>query len=85
MAKLLEITRLLKDNREILLNGEVNNAICYDGVVDEALYSNVVVLLKETNGCDAGGKMPEKLEDWDYRKWLKEQQVEGKSEIRQRI
>ena len=80
MSKSQEIRKLLEDNRNILLNGEENNGICFDGIVNEAEYSNIVVLLKETNGCDANGNMPEKFDDWDYCKWLKDQQADNKPE-----
>ena len=82
MIKSHEIRNLLVENREILLNGATNNGICYDGIVDEENYRNIVVLLKETNGCDANGNLPENLEDWDYCNWLKEQQAENKPEER---
>lgn len=82
MSKSQEIRKLLEDNRNILLDGEENNGICFDGIINESEYSNVVVLLKETNGCDANGNLPEKLEDWDYCKWLKEQQADNKPEKR---
>ena len=82
MTKQEQINELLKSNREVLLNGEKNNAICYDGFVNEEQYADVVVLLKETNGNGADGKMPEVLEDWDYYKWLKNQQVDNIPEER---
>ena len=82
MTKQEQINELLKSNREVLLNGEKNNAICYDGFVSEQQYADVVVLLKETNGNEADGKMPEVLEDWDYYKWLKNQQVDNNPEKR---
>ena len=50
MSKQAKVMELLKKKREILLNGEPNNAICYDGIVNEEQYADVVVLLKETNG-----------------------------------
>ena len=77
ISKQERINELLKSNRTALLNNENQNAICYDGIVNEAMYEHVVVLLKETNGTDATGKIPEKLEDWNYCRWLKEQQVEN--------
>ena len=77
MSKQEKINELLKSNRTALLNNENKNAICYDGIVNEAMYEHVVVLLKETNGKDSTGKTPEKLKDWDYHRWLKEQQVEN--------
>ena len=82
MTKQEQINELLKSNREVLLNGEKNNAICYDGFVSEQQYADVVVLLKETNGNEADGKMPKVLEDWDYYKWLKNQQVDNNPEKR---
>lgn len=82
MKKQDTINTLLKDNREILLNNESNNAICYDGIVNEEQYANVVVLLKETNGSDANGEIPETLEDWDYCRWLREQQADNMPEKR---
>ena len=70
------------------------NGVCYDGIINEAdfencrsLYgANVVFLLKEANGNtrtkqNDGSfitKLPEVLEDWDYRGWLEHQQSEGK-------
>lgn len=77
-----QIENLLKENKNILLNGERNNGICYDGIVNEKEYENVVVLLKETNGCDSNGEMPEKLEDWNYCRWLKDQQADNIPEKR---
>ena len=82
IAKSDENRILLEKNRNTLLCGQYSNGICFDGIVDEQLYENIVVLLKETNGTDANGEMPEKLSDWDYCKWLKEQQVENKPETR---
>ena len=79
VTKSVEIKSLLADNREILLNGETNNGICYDGIIDEKAYKKspikVMVLLKETNGNDKNGKHREKQKDWNYLHWLKHQQV----------
>ena len=76
-----EIRALLDDNREILLNGEANNGICYDGIIDESAYLKsrvkVMVLLKETNGNDKKGEHREIQKDWDYLYWLKHQQVDN--------
>lgn len=70
------------------------NGICYDGIVDEAEFekckltygANMVFLLKETNGNmsirQSDGTivtmLPDVLPDWDYRRWLQEQQAGGK-------
>lgn len=82
MTKNEEIQMLLTENREILLNGELTNGICFDGIVDEDCFdkqaTKLAVLLKETNGNDSEGNHQEVLPDWDYRSWLKEQQAEGK-------
>ena len=56
MEKQTNIIKLLKENREDLLNGEKSNGICYDGIVNENFYTDIVVLLKETNGRDFNGK-----------------------------
>ena len=76
-----EMIRLwLEENREILLNGETNNGICYDGIIDEDAYkqssTRVMVLMKETNGNDKKGDRKSEQKDWDYLYWLKHQQVE---------
>ena len=77
---------LLKSNREKLLNGDQNNGICYDGVVDNAIYNEqeikVVVLMKETNGNTHDGQKQEIQHDWDYTGWLKHQQVDNEPEQR---
>lgn len=82
MTKSEEIQKLLTENREILLNGESTNGICFDGIVDEDCFEQqpvkLLVLLKETNGNDSEGKHQTVLPDWDYRNWLKAQQAEGK-------
>lgn len=81
MTKNEEIRKLLTENREILLNGEPTNGICFDGIVDEDCFDRqpvkLTVLLKETNGNDSEGNHQDVLPDWDYRSWLKEQQSEG--------
>ena len=76
-----EMIRLwLEENRETLLNGETNNGICYDGIIDEDAYkqssTRVMVLMKETNGNDKKGNRRAEQKDWDYLYWLKHQQVE---------
>lgn len=80
-SKTKEIRLLLETNREILLNGEVNNGICYDGIIDEEAYLKspvrVLVLLKETNGNDKAGNRRTEQNDWDYLYWLKHQQVDN--------
>ena len=65
------------------------NGICYDGIIDENVFENcskkIIFLLKETNGNTENKNnddtitigLPKKLEDWDYRKWLQEQQAEN--------
>jgi len=65
------------------------NGICFDGIIDEEEFDKcakkVIFLLKETNGnstikSDDGTNktgLPEALPDWDYRKWLQEQQAYG--------
>lgn len=81
MRKTDKIKNLLLENKTILLNGETNNGICFDGIVDEDTFNStkikLCVLLKETNGLDENGKLPEKLDDWDYMKWIREQQADG--------
>lgn len=71
------IMRLINDNRQDIINGEENNGICYDGVVDERGWKNSPVrlafLLKETNGNNSDGKAPEEYSDWKtYMEWIAE-------------
>lgn len=80
------IRSLLESNREVLLNSEETNGICYDGIIDEKAYCNsslsVTVLLKETNGNDGKGQIQTKHSDWDYTYWLKHQQVNNEPELK---
>lgn len=79
------IRKLLENNRDILLNGDYNNAISYDGIVDEGEYSHqnfrLVFLLKEPNGNKSDGSIPGYYEDWDYVNWIKEYQSTGVENI----
>ena len=79
------IKGLLEKNREILLNGNTNNALCYDGIVDEKVYSNqkfrLGFLLKEPNGNTSDGKAPDHYEDWDYVGWIRDNQSTGTEAI----
>lgn len=89
MRKTDKIKNLLLENKTILLNDETNNGICFDGIVDEDTFNStktkLCVLLKETNGLDKTRKLPEKLDDWDYMKWIKEQQADGVHEAGKNI
>lgn len=82
ITKGMRVRDLLHDNYNILLNGDENNAICYDGIVDDKFYRinkiKIAFLLKETNGNTENGDTPDKYEDWDYMKWIREQQATGK-------
>lgn len=75
VSKNESIKRLIDDHRKDILEGDENNGICYDGIVDERRWRcsevNVAFLLKETNGNDNKGKSPEKQEDWDYMEWAR--------------
>ena len=85
MNKADRIHKLLEDNKEILLNGAEHNGLCYDGLVNEEEYDKQKVklafLLKETNGNDKDGKLPTKLNDWEYADWLRNNQVAGKEPL----
>jgi len=79
-----EIRALLQNNRQALVDADTTtpvkeNGLCYDGIIDEAVFSEldyrVIFLLKETNGNNPDGSLPETLQDWDYRAWLENQQV----------
>ena len=75
------IEKWLLQNRDILLNGDINNATCYDGIVDERVYSNqkdrLAFLLKETNGNTSKGEKPECYKEWDYVGWIRDKQSMG--------
>ena len=79
------IRNLLENNKELLLNNNLNNAVCYDGIIDESVYSNhkyrLAFLLKETNGNTTDGCIPQKYDDWDYVGWIKNSQSTGKEKI----
>lgn len=80
-----EIIREKLDSiRKDLLNGNNNNALCYDGIVSEKDYKKsdfkLAFLLKETNGNDSDGESPEKYEDWDYIGWIRDI-AEGKEKL----
>ena len=79
-----KIKDLLISNHEALLQADVStqetpNGICFDGIVDEAVFyaqpKKVIFLLKETNGNDDRGETQESYSDWDYRGWLQHQQA----------
>jgi hypothetical protein len=79
-----KIRELLISNREALLWAdvlaqEIQNGICFDGIVDEVVFyeqsQKVIFLLKETNGNNSNGKAPESYKDWDYIGWLEHQQA----------
>lgn len=61
-----EINKCRKD----ILSGDENNAICFDGIVDEKSWwetkRKLAFLLKETNYTEDG----KKREDWEYCKWI---------------
>lgn len=79
------IKDLLERNRDTLLNGDTDNAICYDGIVDEKAYSNqkfrLMFLLKETNGNTSDGKLPDHYNDWNYVGWIRDNQSVGTEAI----
>lgn len=85
MNKQERIHQLLEENKEILLNGATDNGLCYDGIINEAIYkqqiSNLAFLLKETNGNDKNGDLPTKLNDWEYADWLQKYQASGKESL----
>ena len=84
MTKNEQIKKLIEDNRETLLNGDLKNGICFDGIVNENTYNQqkikVMVLLKETNGNDDEGNNIDTHSDWDYLYWLKHQQADNEPE-----
>lgn len=81
MEKTSQLKNLICENRDILLNGQAHNGICYDGIVDEDSYNKesikLLVLMKETNGNDKKSKNSNSHDDWDYIDWIKKQQSEG--------
>lgn len=85
MNKTKKIIAMLSSRRKDLLNGDLTNGICYDGIVNEAVYDaqkvKVAVLLKETNGSDSSGDTTVSRKDWLYNYWIKHQQAEGEPEV----
>lgn len=85
MNKNQDLIRFLQKNKQVLLHGDANNGICYDGIVNEAQYNQqtlkVAVLLKETNGSDSSGDTTVSKKDWLYIQWIRHQQAEGEPEI----
>lgn len=81
VSKSAIIKSLLEANRDILLNGQLGNAICYDGIVDEKIYNRqryrLAFLLKETNGNSSDGTAPDHYDDWDYVGWIQDKQSTG--------
>lgn len=79
------IRELLEQNKNVILNGELNNAICFDGIVDDRQYSRskypVAFLLKETNGNTSDGKKPDHYTDWDYVEWIRESQSKAEEPL----
>lgn len=75
------IKSLLENERDILLNGQLGNAICFDGIVDEQTYDQqryrLAFLLKETNGNTSDGTAPDHYDDWDYAGWIRDKQSTG--------
>lgn len=85
-AKNEKIKLLIAENRTALLAADsttpvLENGICFDGIIDEAEFEHqskkILFLLKETNGVDSSGKLPERLQDWSYRDWLQYNQANG--------
>lgn len=79
MSKTEQIKKLLEDNKVTLLNGDKDNGICYDGIINESKFKDLNVklmfLLKETNGNDSKGNS-QVNSDWvGYVEWLKNQQA----------
>ena len=76
-----KIRSCLERNREVLLHGDMQNGICYDGIVDETTFGQqpvkIAVLLKGTSGSDSSGDTSLSYKDWDYIGWVKHQQADG--------
>ena len=85
MTKTQRIVRLLSKRKRDLLNGDLTNGICYDGIVNEEVYDvqqfKVAVLLKEVNGSDSSGDTSLSRKDWLYSFWIRHQQAEGEPEV----
>lgn len=79
----LLIKALIDRHRTALLRGEYDNAICYDGIVDECQYRlqpiRMAFLLKETNYTAPKDNPNAKKEDWNYVDWLNCKQSRPKS------
>lgn len=73
------IKNYMLGHKEELSRGDESQALCFDGIVDEAVYREqplrVCFLLKETNLTDQTKK-----KDWDYVDWLNYNQLHGKRE-----
>lgn len=67
----------LNSFRELITEGNKNNGICFDGVVDKERYfsreKRLMLLLKETNGNDNNGDRNDVLTDWVYMDWVHNQ------------
>ena len=67
----------LKRYRKEIINGDSNNGICFDGVVNQEKYfkrdKRLMFLLKETNGNKNNGEKNEVNTDWDYMEWVRKQ------------
>ena len=67
----------LEAHREIIIEPNAHNGICFDGAVDTLRYfknkQRLVFLLKETNGNKNNGERNENLTDWDYMEWVRKQ------------
>lgn len=70
-------TEYLKQYRESITEGNPNNGICFDGIVNETKYfkrdKRLVFLLKETNGNKDNGEHNEVNTDWNYMEWVQKQ------------
>lgn len=67
----------LSQFRNVITDGNDNNGICFDGVVNPNVFKKqkkkLIFLLKETNGNNNDGTNCVYHEDWDYMKWVQEQ------------
>lgn len=65
-----EIREEINKYRKDILSGDENNAICFDGIIDEKSWWETKIklafLLKETNYTEDR----KKREDWEYLKWI---------------
>lgn len=69
----------LEQYREEITEGNPNNGICFDGVVNGEKYfareKKLLFLLKETNGNKMNGEKNVVTEDWNYMEWVQKQAI----------